>query len=421
VTSQAPSKFDHRVTSLLADIKALHARLGAEPGSDLAQTIDHLKTSIEELRAEAASLRRESDEIFQSEAALQRERRRYLDLFEQAPDGYIVTSPSGIIQEVNWAACKLLKRPPERLIRKPIYVFFEPDVARSVRTRVQQLAGGADPAYFEAALRLPPNTPIEAEFSVARGFDAITAEVVQLRWRIHEIGSRKAAERELKESRQLLRDLTARLEAVREDERARLAREVHDELGSALTALKMEAVQARRKMSRGDSAGAAANADIISHMADALIDRVRHIASDLRPALLDDFGLVAAVAWLLNDFEARSGIQTELDSSEDVVCPPEYAIVLFRILQELLTNVARHAQAGQVRVQLLQEDGEVILDVRDDGSGIPDMAIQQPTSLGLLGIRERLQQVGGTFEIGREHPKGTWAHITVPLPGAIAS
>jgi signal transduction histidine kinase len=306
-------------------------------------------------------------------------------------------------------------RQPERLIRKPIYVFFELGVARRVRTRVQQLVGGDDPAYFEATLRLQPNALIEAEFSVSRGIDPLTEEVAQLRWRIHEIGSRKAAERELQESRQLLRDLTARIEAVREDERAGLAREVHDELGSALTALKMEAVQARRKISRGDSAGATSSADSIGQMADALIDRVRHIASDLRPALLDDFGLVAAAAWLLNDFEVTSGIQTEFDCREDLVCPPPYAIVLFRVLQELLTNVARHAQAEHVWVQLVLKDGAVVLDVRDDGAGIPDTAIHQPSSLGLLGIRERVQQVGGTFEIGREQPKGTWARVKVPL------
>jgi PAS domain S-box-containing protein len=221
----------------------------------------------------------------------------------------------------------------------------------------------------------------------------------------------------LARSEQQLRSLAARVEKASEDERARLAREVHDTLGQELTGLKMDVAWVSRR-----TAQAQAN-DVVSarlqsmlERLDSMIGTVRRIATDLRPVALDDLGLREAIEGHVGEFSVRSGIAVEVAPFEPEVCIDKArATALFRILQELLTNVARHAAATRVRVQLRVEHDTVVLLVADDGVGITDEQIGSSSSLGLLGIRERALVFGGDCRVEGAPAKGTKVEVRIPL------
>ena len=220
------------------------------------------------------------------------------------------------------------------------------------------------------------------------------------------------------ERRQLddqLRALADRVEAIREDERTQIAREVHDELGQALTALKMDIAWVLRRLTQQHTNGAIADKlTQMSKSSDAIIATVRRISAELRPGILDDLGLAAAIEWQLEEFAKRTGVRTELQSTlGDPVLERDLTTAVFRIFQEALTNIARHASATTVRVRLELERGRVKLEVEDDGVGIPVAA--HTTSLGLIGMRERARRLGGACEVHRRDPRGTLVTVTVPL------
>jgi PAS domain S-box-containing protein len=214
-----------------------------------------------------------------------------------------------------------------------------------------------------------------------------------------------------------LRALSGRIEAAREDERTAMAREIHDELGQALTALKMDVAWVLRR-----SEGVALSASVVdklramSGMTDQIIDQVRRISTELRPGVLDDLGLVAAIEWLAHEFEARASLTCVFTSSVgEARFERNVSTVIFRILQEALTNVARHAEASRVEVRLGEENAQLRLEVNDDGRGISEDAISDPKSLGLLGIRERARRLGGTVTVSGTREIGTRVVVEIPL------
>lgn len=224
------------------------------------------------------------------------------------------------------------------------------------------------------------------------------------------------------ERRQLedqLRELSAHVESVREDERTGIAREIHDELGQALTALKMDIAWIARRSS--SDAGIAKDAlqeklSGMSKMADEIIGQVRRISAALRPGVLDDLGLVAAIEWQASEFESRTGIScTVRCEGEELTLDREASTQVFRIFQEALTNVARHAEANHVDVRVGTHADWYVLEVRDDGRGIALDAAHARKSLGLLGVRERARRLGGSVTVERGAAAGTVLSLKVPL------
>jgi signal transduction histidine kinase len=224
------------------------------------------------------------------------------------------------------------------------------------------------------------------------------------------------------EQRQLeeqLRALSAHAESAREDERAGIAREIHDVLGQALTALKMDLAWLARRVS-GDGvtekAALVEKIGVMSQTTDEVIQQVRRISSELRPGVLDDLGLLAAIEWQAQEFEERTGTVCTVDSNlAESAVGRELATAAFRIFQEALTNVARHASAKQVDVRLLREGGTLRLQVRDDGRGITPTELRDPRSLGLLGMRERARRLGGTVSVAAATDGGTVVSLSAPL------
>ncbi len=234
-----------------------------------------------------------------------------------------------------------------------------------------------------------------------------------------DITARRRHEHEVRRSREELRALAAKLQSVREDERTRISREVHDELGQALTGLRLDLSWLKGRLKdRPDLADRVQSA--VSRI-DGTIDTVRRIATELRPSVLDHLGLLAAVEWQAQEFEKRTGIAVRLElSSAHPVVDDSRATTVFRILQESLTNVARHAGAGQVDIALALGPDTITLRVADDGRGISAAERTALRSLGLVGIRERAIACGGECTVEGQPGQGTTVLARIPLVGSEA-
>jgi PAS domain S-box-containing protein len=231
-----------------------------------------------------------------------------------------------------------------------------------------------------------------------------------------DLTERKKSEDALRQSHDQLRRLSLRLEQVREEERRTIAREIHDELGGMLTGLKMDVAQLRR-LGSGLEAPGLARLEALSQAIDHAVQTVRRIATDLRPAVLDDFGLLAAMEWLLGEFQRRAGVETYWASNADeVALEGNAAAAVFRVFQESLTNIARHAQATRVSVTVTVSDGVLAFEVADNGHGITPQQLRSATSLGLAGMRERLRLLEGELQIVGQPGQGTTVSVRVPLP-----
>lgn len=226
---------------------------------------------------------------------------------------------------------------------------------------------------------------------------------------------------ELQLSNLELRDLTARLQRIREEERGAIAREIHDELGQQLTGLKMDLFWIAKRLDAAATEQARQKLRSTMGLLDETIRIVRKIATELRPSILDDLGLVAAIEWQSQEFEKRAGINTVFQSTiPEMDFPPDMAIGMFRICQESLTNVARHASASRVAITLDPVEGGVRMTVSDDGKGLDPQKLDRKT-LGLIGMKERALMMGGRLEMSNGEGKGFRLAVTVPLPPVLSS
>jgi signal transduction histidine kinase len=218
------------------------------------------------------------------------------------------------------------------------------------------------------------------------------------------------------ESHEQFRDLSAYLQAAREEERKSIAREIHDELGQALTTIKLELSLLQEEVLH-DAPAATERIHSMKERVDETIHTVKSIITKLRPGLLDDLGLTAAIEWQANDFQKRTGIVCEVPvKPEEMNLNQEISTDMFRIFQETLTNITRHSGATRVIVHLDLKEDTLELKVHDNGSGITTEQINDPKSFGLIGIRERVQYWHGIFTIEGQAGFGTIVTVRIPLP-----
>jgi signal transduction histidine kinase len=256
-----------------------------------------------------------------------------------------------------------------------------------------------------------------ASMELEKRVDERTAELLsanRLMKRMLDEGRR--TEEKLEKSRERLRNLAARLHSVLEDERTRISREIHDELGQALTALKLDLSSIRRNLLSDGLPERSAKIQEVERSVKRIIRTVQQIATELRPGILDELGVVAAIDWLAKDFRKRTGIECkvaikEVDNVSDKAC----ATAIFRIIQEALTNVMRHAAASRVDVIIEKQGDALTIEVRDNGIGILEERITDSKSLGLIGMRERVRLVGGKIAIGGKPGEGTSVMVILPL------
>jgi len=221
------------------------------------------------------------------------------------------------------------------------------------------------------------------------------------------------------ESGEQFRNLSAYLQAAREEERRSIAREIHDELGQSLTTIKIELALLREEVIH-DVTAANDRIRSLNNCVDETIHAVKHIITKLRPGLLDDLGLSAAIEWQAKDFQQHTGIVCEVHSMpEEISINSDISTAVFRIFQETLTNITRHAGATRVKVDLIQTGGVLRLQVSDNGRGITVKEINDPKSFGLIGIRERAQYWHGTIEINGKPETGTMIIVQFPMPSKV--
>jgi signal transduction histidine kinase len=243
---------------------------------------------------------------------------------------------------------------------------------------------------------------------LAKAFDEMAMALEQRQ------AERRQAEIELKRSQELFRNLSTHLQVVREEERTRIARKIHDDLGQAMTALKIDLSWLNKKLP-DDQDLIHEKLKSMTALINETIETVHNVSEDLRPGILDDFGLSAAIEWQAEEFQKRTGIKCRTGLAPDEFeLSKEKSTNLFRILQESLTNVIRHADATQVEISLSGKSGILLLEVVDNGKGITESAITNPKSFGLIGIKERVHSLGGKVDIAGIPNGGT--RVTVELP-----
>jgi len=375
-----------------------------------------LEASISQLSAGGKKLfsvilrditRRKHDEL-----ALRESAERYQRLVELVPDA-IWIEREGRIAFVNRACVQLLgAESVVQLLGMSPLQFIHADYHAVAMERRQRLEAGleAGPRVEKRIVRLDGEVR-DVEIAEAPFPDEGTTAIFAV---LRDITDRKQDERAMLESREQLSRLSASLQTVREEEKARIARELHDELGQALTGLKMDVADILTQL-KPEQAQAIARAGAMKSLIDTTVASVRRIATELRPLMLDDLGLVPTVEWLTHDFTKRSHIDVELAIPDpDFHVAPDLATAIFRVLQESLTNVARHAAATRVDVTLSWTDVDIQLRVRDNGKGMGAETAGGVRTLGLLGMRERARMLGGELVVDSLPTTGTSITLIVP-------
>jgi PAS domain S-box-containing protein len=346
------------------------------------------------------------------EDALRESEQRFRTLIQRAPIA-ISISRAGRKLYVNQRYLEMYGfRSVDEVIGHPIGEQWSPACRAMVEERARQRSLGLSvPARYEAVGQRKDGSLFPVEVAVAKvDLSDGEASVAFLT----DITERQRAQEDRQRSFEQLRALAARLQSVREEERKRLAREIHDQLGHALTAIKLDLSSLLRALP-ADHGCLSKMPSPLLELVDETIESVRRISTELRPGMLDDLGLAATVEWAAEEFAARTGTRCLLDLfSEQCPLDSETATAVFRIFQETLTNVARHANASEVKVRLADEDGDLTLEVHDNGRGIGVEELSSAKSLGILGMRERALLLGGTLSITGGPGKGTTVRVRIP-------
>lgn len=345
-------------------------------------------------------------------------------LFERAPDAIVAVNAAGQIVRANEQVEAIFGYARDEITGQPIETLLP---ERYRMRHVQQRTGYTAAPHLRPmgeGLELYGRRKDGREFPVDIMLSPLdTTEGRIIIAIVRDITRRKQAENELRESDRQLRALAARLDQVREEERTRIAREIHDELGQSLTGLKMDLAWTNKLLEKPKKPAAPVLREKIAAMMkliDLTVQSVRRISSELRPGVLDDLGLLSAIEWQANEFQQRSGTACDVSIAADKrPVPPEISTAVFRIFQEILTNVARHAKATHVQVGLSKTGDQLVLEVHDNGRGVTPQELGDRRSLGLLGMRERAETFGGTVKITGVAGQGTTVVVTIPLaPGA---
>ena len=212
-----------------------------------------------------------------------------------------------------------------------------------------------------------------------------------------------------------LRQLSHKIQKIREEEKGRISREVHDELGQSLTALKMDLFQLEKRFPK-ESVDLQKRTQSMVELVDSTIKSVQRIAMEMRPPILDAFGLCEAISWQAGEYEKRFGIKFDLNCLQsDLDLDKDLKTTFFRIFQESITNVVRHAKANKVNVSMSRQNGQLVMKIKDNGKGIQEGQIENSNSLGLLGIRERVRYWNGEVDFHGNPEKGTIVEIRIPV------
>ncbi len=346
---------------------------------------------------------------------------RYHQLVNSISEGVVIQDKNGLITSANERFLEMIGYRRQEVIGRPITRFLGEGWLKKKEEKFWTVPEEGSWRSVELAWKrkdgkriytILSRRPVQDQKGRLEGYVSVLTDITE----------RRLAELELRRSQEELRSLSQHLQSVREKESKRIAGEIHDVLGQQLTALKIDlSWLSSRVGSLGESIGENGQEiqDKISAMADLLdktIQSVQKISAELRPVILADLGLGPAIEWLAHEFENRTKIKCRICTAGDAFdLDPDCSTALFRISQEALTNVARHAKASAVEISLGEQEGALVLKISDNGKGIKESEINAPSSLGLMGMRERIRPFGGRLEISGDPARGTTLTVWVPL------
>jgi PAS domain S-box-containing protein len=370
----------------------------------LSQTLIDMSTSLEQQNKD---LNLEKEKTEESE-------KKYRELLETNPDGIVIVNSDGKIEIINRQIHEMTGYTTEELIGEPIEIlvpknfehhkqkkerYIERPVSRQMGEGVKIFVRCKDGSEFPAEISL---SPLE------------TSKGVIISTIIRDITKRMQAENQIEEAYQNQRSLVARMENIREEERTKMSRNIHDDFGNAFTLQSLDIKWLKKKLS---NQGKEITDKINSMISNATnnITLTREFASNLRPTVLDDFGLEAAIDWYCGEINKKTGLKYELLYDIPFELTENITTTLFRILQEAITNVIRHADAEGIVVKLGHADNHIIMEIKDSGEGIDESRITNMNNLGILGMSERAYQQDGNITITNHDDGGTQLTVSIPL------
>ncbi len=346
------------------------------------------------------------------EALLESEQ-RFRGIAERSIDAIFALDADGKFTYASPAIKSIGGYKPDEVIGRSYQEIIESDDIPVARAMFDRLANGESVENIELQVVKKSGSAITVEINASP--ISKNGKMIGFQGMVRDITERKRAMEELHKSREQLRNLAAHYQSVREEERTKIAREIHDELGQALTALKIDLSWLSNRFSE-DQESLQKKVKVMNNLIDSSIVTMKRLSTELRPVLLDDIGLEAAVEWYAEEFQKRTGINCSVNfGSEDINLDEKRSIALFRIFQEALTNIARHAKASKVKVLLEKSADEVKLKVNDNGIGIKNEKMAVPNSFGLIGMRERAHYLGGELSIEGKSKKGTTILLRIPF------
>lgn len=392
----------------------IHVQAPPTAGSRAALSPEETQRMLHELGVHQIELEMQNEELRRTQAELSAARARYFDLYDQAPVGYCTLDEQGQIRQANLTAASMLGVAPSALRHTPLTAFiFKEDQDVYYLHRRQPMEAGRTHAC-ELRLIRQDGTLVWVHLASTMAQDADGTP--ELRVVMTEVTEHKQVEAALRESMGQLQTLSRRVLQAQETERRRVALELHDELGQALTAIKinLQVGQLFQQQTAGEL-----NAENI-RIVDEALQQMRRLSYALRPSMLDDLGLVPALRWMGEQTAARSELQVEFDPGlSQPRLAPEIEIAVFRVAQEALTNIVRHAQARHVKMSLRSDGVKLVLCVQDDGRGFDPAAVRARAlaggSLGMLGMEERAMLIGGQLLIESAPGQGSTLCLHCPV------
>ncbi|MCZ7626311.1 MAG: PAS domain S-box protein [candidate division NC10 bacterium] len=408
--------FDRQIEIARERLQQLERRAheSAEPRTLALETLAELSTALEELNVLTEELREQNEELLATQQALETEHRRYLDLFESAPDSYLVTDPDGRIREANAEAARLLQVGRDALVDRSV-VAFVAEAERSVfeqdLTRIR--AGGTPATDWQVLLQPSTGAPVPVSLAVGLIRDE-SGRLQSLRWLVRDITRRRQMETQLRASQQELRALTSHLESIRKDERTRVAWEIHDELGQTLAALNFDLRWLAGRLPAEQTA-LLAKIDEMSKLLQGTISAARRISTEMHNMVLYDLGLPTALEWQTGEFTVRTGINCRFTTSLQMPkLDDKRSTALFGICEVILGDVTTRSRPTMVTISLEQRDARLILVVADNGKAIEQDG-RTADSLERVRLREQALALGGTVSIVSRAGVGTTVTVEIPL------
>ncbi|MFC2102133.1 PAS domain S-box protein [Bacteroidota bacterium] len=358
----------------------------------------------------ALLLKKNADELIRVNDALRTSEEQYRSYIDNAPDGVFITDEMGKYIEVNEAASVITGYSKDELLRMSLLDMIPSNTIENCMAELKKVMKSGT---SNSDMLFKDKIGTERWWTL----QAVKLSETRILCFAKDISIKKKAEEELTSSLDQLHQLTQYIEKVRENERVSVSRELHDDLGQALTAVEIDLGLIKQTISQKKIVGKLNN--VLTSIRD-IIKRVQQISAYLRPQIIDDLGLVPAIEWYAKKFAQRNGVELYSDLDPDIILSHDASLATFRILQESLTNISRHAKATQVDIGLIKTGNYLNLRISDNGIGIPEAKLKAKNSFGLMSMKERARSIGGVFNIYKENKRGTVINLIIPLNGNTA-